>query len=143
MKGKRGVMMKIIKKVLDVTTTKDEQMINITEMVRDTLKETAIKNGTLYLFVPHTTSAVTINENTDPSVKKDMLYSLKQSFPIEKEFLHFEGNSHAHIKSSVIGNDQIVLIEKNELVLGQWQALYFCEFDGPRHRRLNLQFVGE
>ncbi|MDA3931181.1 MAG: secondary thiamine-phosphate synthase enzyme YjbQ [Tenericutes bacterium] len=135
--------MKIIKKVLDVTTTKDEQMIDITEMVRETLIGTSIKNGTLYLFVPHTTSAVTINENTDPNVKKDMLYSLKQSFPIEKEFLHFEGNSHAHIKSSVIGNDQTVFIEDNDLLLGRWQALYFCEFDGPRQRKLNLQFVGE
>jgi len=135
--------MKIINKTLDVKTRKDEEFVDITNMVNEVLKETKIKNGSLYLFVPHTTAAVTINENTDPNVKKDMLFSLRQTFPIEKEFLHFEGNSHAHIKSSVIGNDQIVLIEKNELVLGQWQALYFCEFDGPRHRQLNLQFVGE
>jgi len=135
--------MKIIHKTLDVKTTKEEQMIDITEMVSEVLKESKITKGTLRLFVPHTTAAITINENTDPNVKKDMLFSLRRTFPIEKEFLHFEGNSHAHIKSSVIGNDQTVFIENNDLVLGRWQALFFCEFDGPRHRKLNLQFVGE
>ncbi|QWC00310.1 secondary thiamine-phosphate synthase enzyme YjbQ [Mycoplasmatota bacterium] len=135
--------MKIINKTLDIKSTKEEEMIDITMMVRDLLRESQIKDGTINLFVSHTTAAVTINENTDPNVKKDMLFSLRQTFPIEKEFLHFEGNSHAHIKSSVIGNDQIVLISHGDLLLGRWQAIYFCEFDGPRNRQLNLQIIGE
>ncbi|MFP4479070.1 MAG: secondary thiamine-phosphate synthase enzyme YjbQ [Candidatus Izemoplasmatales bacterium] len=135
--------MKIVNKTLEVKTTKDEEFIDITDKVGKLLKDTNIVNGSLFLFVPHTTAAVTINENTDPNVKKDILFSLRRAFPIEKEFLHFEGNSHAHIKSSVIGNDQMVIIEDGQLLLGRWQAIYFCEFDGPRNRQLNLQFVGE
>lgn len=128
---------------IDVKTEKDEQMIDITHIIQAKIKESKINNGLAYIFVPHTTAAVTINENTDPNVKKDMLFSLKQGFPIEKEFLHFEGNSHAHIKSSVIGNDQSMIIENKQLKLGRWQALYFCEFDGPRTRNLFLQVSGE
>ncbi|HKL47348.1 MAG TPA: secondary thiamine-phosphate synthase enzyme YjbQ [Candidatus Izemoplasmatales bacterium] len=128
---------------IDVQTKKDEEMIDITGIIQDKIKGISIKQGLAYLYVPHTTAAITINENTDPNVKTDMLLSLKHAFPIEKEFLHFEGNSHAHIKSSVIGNEQSVIIEEKQLKLGRWQALYFCEFDGPRHRKLYLQVTGE
>jgi secondary thiamine-phosphate synthase enzyme len=128
---------------IDVQTKKDDQMIDITTIIQEKVKESGIRQGIAYLFVPHTTAAVTINENTDPNVKKDILFSLRQAFPIDKEFLHFEGNSHAHIKSSVIGNEQSVMIDNNQLKLGRWQAIYFCEFDGPRHRELNIQITGE
>jgi secondary thiamine-phosphate synthase enzyme len=128
---------------IDVQTKKDDQMIDITHIIQEKIKDSGIQQGIAYLYVPHTTAAVTINENTDPNVKKDILFSLRQAFPIDKEFLHFEGNSHAHIKSSVIGNEQSVMIDNNQLKLGRWQALYFCEFDGPRHRELYLQITGE
>jgi len=135
--------MEIFQKTIKVKTNKNEEFIDITKDIQAVLKESSIQSGTLTLFVPHTTAAVTINENTDPNVKKDILFSLRQAFPIDKEFLHFEGNSHAHIKSSVVGNDQVVFVENNQLKLGRWQAIYFCEFDGPRQRELNIQIVGE
>ncbi len=139
----KGGNMKLYNYVLEIKTSKDEQFIDITREVRDKLVESEVQSGAINLFVPHTTSAVTINENTDPNVKKDILYSLRQAFPIEKEFLHFEGNSHAHIKSSVIGNHQMVIVENKELKLGRWQAIYFCEFDGPRKREIYMQIMGE
>jgi secondary thiamine-phosphate synthase enzyme len=132
-------------KTLEVTvkTNKSEELVDITDQIKDIVKKENIKHGRVYLFVPHTTGAVTINENTDPNVKKDMLFSLRQAFPIEKEHLHFEGNSYAHIKSSVIGNDQTIIIENHQLKLGRWQNIYFCEFDGPRQRSLYIQLIGE
>ncbi|QLY40851.1 YjbQ family protein [Hujiaoplasma nucleasis] len=135
--------MKIYNDLLQVKTNKDEEMIDITEKVSEFVKESKIQNGMVHLFVAHTTAAITINENTDPNVKKDVLLSLRHAFPIEKEFLHFEGNSHAHIKSSVIGNTQSLIVEDNQLKLGRWQAIYFCEFDGPRQRQVYIQIMGE
>jgi len=135
--------MKIYNDLLQVKTNKDEEMIDITEKVSEFVKESKIQNGMVHLFVAHTTAAITINENTDPNVKKDVLLSLRHAFPIEKEFLHFEGNSHAHIKSSVIGNTQSLIVEDNQLKLGRWQDIYFCEFDGPRQRQVYIQIMGE
>ncbi|MGE4572177.1 MAG: secondary thiamine-phosphate synthase enzyme YjbQ [Candidatus Izemoplasmatales bacterium] len=135
--------MKIYNDLLQVKTNKDEEMIDITEKVSEFVKESKIQNGMVHLFVAHTTAAITINENTDPNVKKDVLLSLRHAFPIEKEFLHFEGNSHAHIKSSVIGNIQSLIVEDNQLKLGRWQDIYFCEFDGPRQRQVYIQIMGE
>lgn len=138
-----GILMKIINETIEVVTNKVNQFKDITCDVQTVISNHGIKTGFVHLFVPHTTAAVTINENTDPHVKKDMIFGLTQAFPEHKEYLHFEGNSHAHIKSSVIGNDQTVFIKDGQLKLGQWQALYFCEFDGPRKRRLDIQILGE
>lgn len=135
--------MKIIDKTIDVYTQKVNQFKDITEDIQEVIHQSGLLNGFVNLFVPHTTAGVTINENTDPHVKKDMIYGLNQAFPENKEYLHFEGNSHAHLKSTVVGNDQTVLIKDGQLKLGQWQAVYFCEFDGPRKRRLDLQIMGE
>jgi secondary thiamine-phosphate synthase enzyme len=138
-----GIDMKIINDTIDIFTTKSDQFKDITSDIQKVIEGASINNGFVTLFVPHTTAAVTINENTDPHVKMDMTFGLSQAFPKDKEYLHFEGNSHAHIKSSVIGNTQMVLIEDGSLKLGQWQAIYFCEFDGPRKRQLNIQMMGE
>lgn len=135
--------MAIYNETININTTKINQMINITEKIQSFIEKMNVLTGQVILFVPHTTAAITVNENTDPDVRKDMLYGLEKAFPIYKEYQHYEGNSHAHIKSSIIGVDQYVLIENGRLKLGQWQALYFCEFDGPRNRQCFMQLIGE
>ncbi len=126
-------------KIINISTSENKQMVNITDYVKKFAKEANISDGKLTIFIPHTTAAVTINENADPSVKQDMLYSLKKISPSYKEFSHMEGNSDAHILSSIIGCSQDVLIKDNKLVLGTWQGIFFCEFDGPRNRRAILR----
>lgn len=135
--------MKIINKTMNVKSLKSEQFIDITSKIQLLVNEEKIESGMVHIFVPHTTAAITINENTDPHVKTDILMGLSHAFPNHKAFLHFEGNSHAHLKSSVIGNDQTIMIDYHELKLGRWQAIYFCEFDGPRQRTIHIQIVGE
>lgn len=128
---------------LDVKTSYEEQMIDVTSKVNKLLVDSGVKTGQLVLFVPHTTSAVTINENADPDVKTDILLGLRKVFIKDRDYVHYEGNSHAHIKSSIIGVDQTILIENGELVLGTWQGIYFMEFDGPRGRKLKVRISGE
>ena len=134
--------MENIMKTITVRTNKSEEMIDVTDIVEKELNKTNIKMGTITLFVPHTTAAITINENGDPDVKKDMLYGMDKSFPKHKEYKHFEGNSFAHIKSSVIGVSQTLIIENKKIVLGKWQGIYYCEFDGPRSRDLIIRITG-
>lgn len=129
--------------VLEVPTRREEEMIDVTRKVEDLVKESNVTNGQVVLFVPHTTAAITINENADPDVKSDMLYGLRKVHTKDKNFHHFEGNSHAHIKSSIIGVDQTILIEDSKLLLGTWQGLYFMEFDGGRTRKLIIRINGE
>ncbi len=130
-------------KTLEVSTSARETLEDITAMIRKTLKKTGVESGRITLFVPHTTAAVTINENADPDVGRDLVYGLKKTFPDRKEFQHAEGNSDAHIKSSVIGPELTLLVENGDIVLGTWQGLYFCEFDGPRRRKLHMQIEGK
>ena len=101
-----------------------------------------INIGWIQLFIKHTSASLTINENADPDVKKDILYGLSKTFTKEKAFQHYEGNSHAHIKSSVVGVSKIIIVEKNKMVLGTWQGIYFMEFDGPRTRSLVVRISG-
>ncbi len=126
-------------KQLEIRSKAREEMIDITSDVRSIVKESGISEGRITLFVPHTTAAVTINENADPTVQKDMLLSLARISPDLPEFRHLEGNSDAHVKSSLIGCSQDILISNGNLILGTWQGIYFCEFDGPRQRRLYVQ----
>ena len=126
-------------KQLEIRSKMREEMIDITSDVRSIVKESGISEGRITLFVPHTTAAVTINENADPTVQKDMLLSLARISPDLPEFRHLEGNSDAHVKSSLIGCSQDILISNGNLILGTWQGIYFCEFDGPRQRRLYVQ----
>lgn len=128
---------------LTVKTHDKSEFINITEQIQTMLDKHQVQNGTVVLFVPHTTAGITINENADPDVQSDMVKGLDTMAPSLKSFEHFEGNSDAHIKASLIGASDHVLIKDGRLVLGTWQGLYFAEFDGPRTRTLHVQMQGE
>lgn len=129
--------------VINIETKKEDEMILITGRIAHLVEQSNVKEGEVVLFVPHTTAAVTINENADPDVKRDMLLGLQKTFLKDANYIHFEGNSHAHIKSSVIGVDQTILISDSKMILGTWQGVYFMEFDGPRSRKLIVRIKGE
>lgn len=124
---------------ISVSSSGREQMIDITKQIRKFVRKSNNADGRVSIFVPHTTAAVTINENADPSVQNDMIFSLQKLLPVYREFTHLEGNSDAHVKSSIIGVMLDVLFENNELLLGVWQGIYFCEFDGPRRRKVIMR----
>lgn len=124
-----------------VKTTKAEEFIDITDIVNNTVRESGVKDGIAVVFVPHTTAGVTINENADPDVVTDILSGLDKSFPKENGYLHMEGNSHAHIKASLMGSSCNIIIQNGNLKLGTWQGIYFCEFDGPRSRDVYIKIV--
>ena len=123
-----------------IRTNSNFAMIDITDRVRNLLRESQIRDGICYVFVPHTTAAVTINENADPDVPKDIIKALDKLIPINDHYRHMEGNAAAHIKSSLLGASQTVFIENGNLVLGTWQSIFFCEFDGPRTREVFVKF---
>ena len=116
------------------------QMIDVTHLVEEAVRESGIGSGFAIVFVPHTTAAVTINENADPDVKHDLLAKLEAMIPRREDYYrHGEGNSDSHVKTSLVGNSVIVLIEDGRCVLGTWQGIQFCEFDGPRRRSLHIR----
>ncbi len=117
------------------------EFIDISSKVREVIKEKHVNYGVCYIYVPHTTAAVTINEGADPSVKHDILQSLSQLVPKDANYTHMEGNSDAHIKSSLIGASIAVPIEDGRPILGTWQGIFFCEFDGPRNRRVSIKII--
>jgi secondary thiamine-phosphate synthase enzyme len=125
---------------LSVTTRNRSEMIDITSKVEKELKRSGLKDGVCFLFVPHTTAGITINESADPSVATDIQAMLNKLIPWEGSYRHLEGNSAAHIKSSLIGNSVMVFVESGHLKLGTWQGIFFCEFDGPRSRKLYIKF---
>ena len=118
------------------------EMIDVTSLVRGAVRDTGISDGICTVYCPHTTAAITINENADPDVQRDLLLALGDIFADRREFRHCEGNSHAHLKSSVVGGSETIPVSDGRLVLGTWQGIYFCEFDGPRTRRFHVQVVG-
>ncbi len=118
-------------------------MIDITADVRKVVKESGVIRGVCMIYVPHTTAAVTINENADPDVPRDILEKLDKLVPAGDNYRHREGNSDAHIKSSIIGASECVIIENSTLVLGTWQSVFFCEFDGPRRRNAIVKIIPE
>ena len=126
---------------LDVTTSKHTQMLDITDKVRRAVRESGVKDGICTVFVPHTTAAVTINENADPDVVRDFTTEIDKIVPWEDGYHHMEGNSAAHLKSSMIGFSEQIIIDDGRLVLGTWQGIYFCEYDGPRHRKLYVKIM--
>ncbi len=126
-------------KTIILKTTKQTEFIDITSKVRDYVHETKMKNGFVTVFVPHTTAAVTINENADPDVLKDMSNILDKIVPWTNGYAHMEGNSAAHVKSSTYGVSQHIIVQNGILQLGTWQGIYFCEFDGPRNRKVYFQ----
>lgn len=119
-----------------VKTTRKNEFINITAKVADMVNKSGVSEGLCVVFIPHTTAGVTVNENADPSVVKDMLMELSKIVPEDKEYLHAEGNSSAHIKASVMGASQTLVVHEGRLVLGTWQGIYLTEFDGPRTRNV-------
>lgn len=126
---------------IEVESRQRVEMLDITREVRLAIRKTGIEAGLAVLFVPHTTAAVTINENADPDVVRDILMELGKIVPFDDHYRHAEGNSAAHLKSTLVGASETLLIEKGEPLLGTWQGVYFCEFDGPRRRRLHIRVV--
>ena len=120
---------------LDLKSTKRCEFIDITAEISDVVSKTHVKNGICRIFIPHTTAGITINENADHSVKKDIIRALEALVPKNADYAHSEGNSDAHIKSSLMGGGKNVFIENGRLKLGTWQGVFFCEFDGPRNRQ--------
>lgn len=125
-----------------IATQKSQQMINVTSYVRDDIEKSGVKDGIAIVYCPHTTAGFTINENADPDVVHDILCGLEDSFPTKTSYYqHFEGNSHAHIKSSLMGPSQTLIISDGKIIFGIWQDLYFCEFDGPRTRHFYVKIM--
>lgn len=116
-------------------------MIDITREVQNLVKESGVKNGICVIFVPHTTAGVTINENSDPDVVRDFLLEFSKIVPLSDDYQHSEGNSAAHIKSSMTGFSQTIIIDDGRLLLGTWQGIYFMEFDGPRIRKVHVKIL--
>lgn len=128
---------------LKIETGRRSELIAITGLVADTARSMKWQDGVVTVFVPHTTAGVTINENADPDVARDMIMAIDELVPDSPRFRHGEGNSDAHIKASLIGSSVQVILRGGTLWLGTWQGIYFAEFDGPRHRRVSLAFIGQ
>ena len=128
-------------KTMSVKTSGRTEMVDVTSQVQNELTQSGIGEGRLTLYVPHTTAAITINEGADPAVKADILMVLNQMVPWEANYKHMEGNSPAHVKASLVGPAETVFVSGGRLVLGTWQRIFFCEFDGPRNRKLHLQIA--
>jgi len=132
-----------VTKNINVKSGSRTEFLNITQKVQQVVKESGVKSGICYVYVPHTTAAVTINEGADPSVVQDILSELNRLIPRNGNYLHMEGNSDAHIKTSLIGSSETVIVEGAKLQLGTWQAIFFCDFDGPRDRQVIVKVSGE
>ena len=128
---------------LTVRTGSRTEFLDLTGQIQEAIRESGVQEGLCHLSVPHTTAAITINENADPSVKADILMVLNKIISDKEPYRHLEGNSPAHIKASLIGPQLTLLVSGGRLVLGTWQGIYFCEFDGPRSRRLHLKVVAD
>ncbi len=126
---------------ISIRTHSRTELLDITTQIQNIVSESAVKNGICSIWVPHTTAAITINENADPTVQQDILKELNKIVPFQDNYAHFEGNSAAHIKSSIVGCSQTILIEEGRLMLGTWQGIFFCEFDGPRHRQVWVKII--
>jgi secondary thiamine-phosphate synthase enzyme len=127
--------------LITVKTNSKTEMVDITDKVQESVQSNGISNGICLVYVPHTTAAVTINENADPTVKSDILGMLNTIVPWQADYRHLEGNAAAHIKSTIVGASEFIGVENGRLVLGTWQGIFFCEFDGPRTRKVHLQFI--
>ncbi len=135
--------MNIKSETFSVNTNSRNEMIDITSRVKKIVNNSGLKTGDVIIHIPHTTAAVTINENADPSVVNDILLTLNELIPHHRTgYTHAEGNSDSHVKSSIIGCTQQILLQDGSLKLGTWQGIYFCEFDGPRTRKVNIQIRG-
>ncbi|MCD4655343.1 secondary thiamine-phosphate synthase enzyme YjbQ [bacterium] len=125
---------------IQIKTPKRSVIIDITDKIQNSIENQEFKDGLCYVFVPHTTAAVTINENADPAVKRDMTRILDKLIPFRTDYEHLEGNSDSHVKASLIGHSVSIIVENGRLLLGQWQGIQFCEFDGPGTRKILIKF---
>ena len=126
---------------LSIRTHSQSELMDITPLVKDVVDKSKIENGVCYIFVPHTTAGITINENADPSVREDILMELDKLVPWQGNYTHMEGNAAAHIKASLVGSSETIPIEKGKLALGTWQGVFFAEFDGPRRREVWVKIM--
>ena len=126
---------------IDVATARRAQLVDVTAQVREVVRAARLARGAALVYCPHTTAGVTIQENADPTVKSDMLAHLSTLVPKESNFQHGEGNSDSHIKASLIGSSVTIVLDAGRLVLGHWQAVFFCEFDGPRQRQIQVKVL--
>ncbi|MCJ7785126.1 MAG: secondary thiamine-phosphate synthase enzyme YjbQ [Desulfobacterales bacterium] len=124
-----------------VRTSAQTEFIDVTRSVQEAVKKTGVEDGICIIFIPHTTAAVTINENADPNVVQDIIMELNKIVPFQDPYRHMEGNSPSHIKASLAGCSQVVFVESGKLVLGTWQGIFFCEFDGPRDRKVHVKVI--
>ncbi len=125
--------------IINIKSSKRTELIDITDKIKNAIHGN-INNGLVYIFSLHTTGAITINENADPSVKTDILGTINKIIPWDDNFQHLEGNSAAHIKTSLFGQSETIAVEDGKLILGRWQGIYFCEFDGPRDRQIYIKY---
>jgi len=129
--------------ILSVKTRQKTELVDITNNINRLIQKSGVDQGLCMVYVPHTTAAVTINESADPSVKTDILMILNQIVPWEANYRHLEGNSPAHVKTTLVGSSELVAFENRQLVLGTWQGIFFCEFDGPRNRKVEIRIMEE
>lgn len=127
--------------ILQISSTEQTEMIDVTSQIAKQVIRNGITDGLAMLFVPHTTAGITINEGADPAVQSDVLMVMNKMIPWKDAYRHIEGNSPAHVKTSLFGSSELIAIENRRLVLGKWQSVYFCEFDGPRSRKLYLKLI--
>jgi secondary thiamine-phosphate synthase enzyme len=127
--------------ILSIKTSSRTELVDITSEIVKSVKKSGVTEGLCILYVPHTTAAVTINESADPSVRGDILMVLNQIVPWDADYKHMEGNSPAHVKSTLVGASELVAIENGSLVLGTWQGIFFCEFDGPRTCKVHVRIM--
>ena len=126
---------------IEIRTTKRIELVDITNKIQQVVTKSKLKQGICFIFIPHTTAGVTINENADPSVRRDIINHLGKLTPEGKGYSHLEGNSDSHIKASILGSSLNIIVEGGGLVLGTWQGIYFCEFDGPRSRQVYVKII--
>jgi len=126
---------------INVKSKSRVEFIDVTGIVQETVKEAGVQDGICHLYVPHTTAGITINEGADPSVQRDIQNALSKVAPQDVNYFHREGNADAHIKSTLVGTSVHVIVDGGKLLLGTWQSIFFCEFDGPRHRRIAVKFA--
>ncbi len=127
--------------ILSVKSKTRTELIDITSQIQKAVKSSSVSEGICMLYVPHTTAAITINESADPSVASDIMMVLNEVIPWKADYRHLEGNSPAHIKSTLVGASEVIAIENNSLILGTWQGIFFCEFDGPRTRKVHMRLL--
>jgi secondary thiamine-phosphate synthase enzyme len=130
-------------KTLRVKTDKRTQLLDVTREIENVVKDSGVRSGICHVYVPHTTAGVAINEHADPDVARDIEGTLDRLIPRNGPYRHSEGNSDSHIKSALTGTSQAIFIENGKLVLGTWQGIFFCEYDGPRERRLYVKVTGD